>query len=1585
MLNIPASITSAENAADQKPCVQVIASDELLHFSLFTQQNNANLETRVPQSYVSRVLGTYAYAAFRLIDGTTRLQVFTLAGTTGWGLNGGAQVNSASVSCMRMGLYNASGSGATWLYTAISSGGGIQVQRQEIDAIIADPPTISLSNFGPVFGPALLDSTSKVVRVEAVCPSDGGVIVLVGTHDFTNTRSTIQFYWLTADGLNAYLLDAMIQVPLTDTYTTWYGFAQWATFACCDYNASTGKLIVIANGQPSGQPMQFILYHGIESTIKPLLSFDPQTSTAGFWPASVVQLGQAPGMTHHLLCGRYNDGAGSEFDVYLTSIDGEQWSFGESNFVLHQYDSAGTLLIDNTANPTVAYYGGNAIVSSADLTPAFGYNTASLQATYYPLPNWTRTLNANAPDSCQFSFADPNGTLQAGNRFSYHSRLQVQEGQWGVYTPVGVYGPDLSAEQIIAGGIQYLQVTGRDLANRALLQELPISIDLQSRKSLITALANTNGLIVKTRSIDCYTLEPSAETPNLSLYDHVFGSSGLQSKALNNPLVALADLPASEDYWMGATVTFPDTGDAYELASLSFLWSVTDDSKTDGSATQFLSMVIPKTGSWNAQTKPAFMVSNLSPYESKKSTGGWQFSSRLQGWWKSNNYISTDATAKYYQAVLAPAITHYVTQATFSQAAGTTYDYRLRRVNSRIQLYGRLHDYTPSNCASSPWQLLVEYKFTDDLLSQQTQRNRIGLAVNTDVLALNNGYGLSARLETQLSTAAEGASPTSGLTQWDAGAHETGAAGYYYGHIHLNTNGLTFNNYEVIALSGQAGDGTQQFTNQLVQVVSFDPGTNTLHWRSTYLQFNDAVHGQYHSIGAGLMVRAIGTDWGGWADSGYKSNAIDNSASLQQINPIAAKGTKLSSGRAAFVTDDATALSIRYVESDGTHHALISGNATQQRAWDSGVGNDNNSTWPGLNSNKFASSWRLILRPNLLYAGWLSTDLGINTSGWMIVDQEIVRRIENSFAQPGHGNSAVTKWSIVPTYYSSLARQASGLAALTQLNLGAGVLGDNWSSISETSVVGLLAEITAKQGIPSTLSTTDAYHVTSVVGATLALDNALNIAIRQRGDYGQDTGDFSILSGRAQLGTTLADHKSTSPICHYPASLTTTSAVDSFVTVTRYEARTGLHLSVEEVLKQLFHLAGVRNLTFRNAMTASYVNTSWTAALTTTPQTIPTVSLLSDFVLELDAYIPSTARLCIDFRNYYRLTLQETTAGNLDLGLITLSTDVLPDINGDRWLQHISALNHVGHIQSCTSTSVTDHIKLTVIGNEIEVVLNGQHLWTFDLSEMWNDALTSYYVLDAGPIQVSHSVLQAGNTATARVPELSMDCEPVQAQPGTQISSLIRRLCDRYGIRIRAIPGSNGLGGLEAGLFLVRDDTGTVTRGLPVMNTHKQDTTQVITHAMVVGGTKQTLLGSYIDIANAQAKGYTHHLTNTRELGSSAEAVTEAQLISRESLEFSLQEEVEGLSKIADQPEDRKTLTYAGAQSSMPRYGPLNCVITSIDQRGTREKGADLIRATYHLRLYQPWGGGASNTGDLLLESGSYLLLESGDRILLEG
>ncbi len=1505
---IDATISAAEISGNYNPTERLVASYELLRFAAFSSQANASLETAVPQSYAARAGGMYAYAAYRYTNGTSRLMVLRMGTAGDWALAGGTQVNANTVLAMRDGVFT-DNAGATWLYTAAASGAAIQIKRQQIDGITVDPPAITLVNYGPAFGPPLTDTSALVRRVEAVCPTDGGVIVCVGTHDFANDLSTLRFWWI-ADATHAYPLDTMIQMALTESYTNWYSTAKYATFVEAIYNPTTTAITVVANGHPNGKAVQFTVTDGVESMLAPVVPVDPLYGAVYFRASSLAKIGSL-----YYLCGRqtfaYNDGTSDAFDCYLTSADAINWSLGERSFYLTATDCKGALLVDTAVAPVVIYYGGGLTVKVATATPAQSYNTGlQVDLTARLQPDWKLGQVSNGPNKLSGTLQNSDGALttELSGVIKRGATLYFYAGQRGVVSPIGVYGLDNPATVVNADGRQPARFAARDKANKAIVRhDVNISIDQWGRDVLETALSTAGGLAIKTPTKDVLSLDPNLPiAPDLAEYDVVLsGAAGLQSKALNNPLFAYADVADAPDMLLAATVKMPATGDTGALPEFAFLLDCADD----GTGT---AVVIPGASTWNAgKTKPRLARLNLRPVDATLNTGGFNFKKRYQGLWFSN-----DAGSDAYLQALSELPSHYISEPAFTHAAGAIRDYKVRKAGGRVQLYSKVHDYAAATASTSAtFALVSEYLFSDDAVIAPQARNRPGFAVNTDTWALKTAFdhaaygdqeiGLSSAADyhtfsgTRSGTAQCDHNPTDHLVNLGAGI---GTPNFYVGQWVKTVSGGDVRIWKVDSLGGGfvwAAAG--------VTITSASSGTTI----DVYIVEQDTYFGEAKSQPANKTVTG-GTIF---------------------VDPKPIKALVRMTGKAAFVGNDPSAslYSSRWVDSDGVTHYLMNGSPVTDTnaAWDS--------TSPKINSDL----WKMILHHNGLFKGRASTLYGLPAAGRMIIEQEIVRYGEESYT--GHAEifgtptTRPTAWiTAIPTYYATPAPQTTPSMTILNKWVGGARPGDELSAIPNPA--GMLIEITGRSSGGAAGDVPNVYATGVTGGGTSANPGGVTIDTLPAGPI-LDT-DFLIVSGRGQLGTKKAAHASDAAVCYYPAPISATAAVASFVTVSRFDAYTGRYKSVEDWLTYLCALAGVRTVTFRNLMTGAYATAPWTGAITAMPANLPLVDTLADFVLDLQAHLDASAKLLIDFRGYYRLSIYQPSAGAVIVGIQAPSSGLTADGNGLKWLECTPAIT-ISPVNLCAAAADNVSLRVTAVGNLVGVEINGKPVWTFNLAQYMHTDGTSYQVLTQGVIALSYSLPVAGNSASARVPELWDELQHISMAQGENTSATIKRLCDKYHVWSRPTVD----GGLHFARFVVRDDAGTLTKAIDD-HTHESDDAQPVGHVQVSGA--QT--GGHVNETFILKDGYSFTALSNGDLETVQQARDVAQAKSRESVEYSQDEVVNALARLGPEVEDKVQLMYTPGGDA-PAQAAIDCVINALDW--TRSK--DKIVATYKLRGFQAW------------------------------
>lgn len=262
------TVSGTMQTAEREPIVDwgysVTLRREIWSFASLTSQASS-ADPLIPQSWVMRSSGNQAYVVYFCTDGVPRIKVVDTTVAADYALGTAGVTSITTTRCMRPGVYRRTSDGVVKVFTANQDGSGIQLRESTLSST-TNAVTTAFSNYGPVFGPASAASSTRVCRVEAVCPTDGGILVAVGQHDFTNQLSTIQFYLVadaTGTAASVLTLNTIIQMPLLTTYTdwgsNWYGGAKYCAAVSAFYNATTKRVHVIANDQLHGRAVQFTI------------------------------------------------------------------------------------------------------------------------------------------------------------------------------------------------------------------------------------------------------------------------------------------------------------------------------------------------------------------------------------------------------------------------------------------------------------------------------------------------------------------------------------------------------------------------------------------------------------------------------------------------------------------------------------------------------------------------------------------------------------------------------------------------------------------------------------------------------------------------------------------------------------------------------------------------------------------------------------------------------------------------------------------------------------------------------------------------------------------------------------------------------------------------------------------------------------------------------------------------------------------------------------------------------------------------------------------------------------------------------
>jgi len=1452
MRTVDSGIVAAEVAAARRDTHTLTAKNELLRFAAFTTQTNADLDTGIPQTYLQYTNGLdedVMLAAYRFTNGKAYYTGNIAPATAGsWALTGTSnQLSGAGAgteyAVMRYGML--ANTTDPYLYVATHvgvAGSGVQLKRSVIS-------TFSPANVGSAFGPAAVDTADQVTRVEAICPTSAGVIVAIGTHRFDLGFSTIEFYRVTATAQTR--LQNIIQMPLTETASEWYDVAEYAAFICAVEDAD-GAIHIYANAHADGKTVQFMYREGLESIITPVVPVEPEYGNASFRASSVSKIGSL-----YYLCGRmtyrWNDGTTTAFDCYLTSNDAEHWSIGERSYFIQSGDSAGTMIVIEGA-PDTLYYGGNLIVSVAELTPAQGYNTAdadhvldlSSRAT-----GWTLQQTANAAQRFTVDLQNADGALVSEALVQGGARLYLESGQDGTEAAIGTYDVDAPDVVVTNKGYGTLRVTARDAANKALLRyDAPVDVDYRGMDSISTDLTDTTGLIIKTRAEDVLVLG-SADGGDIADYDHVFGEDGLKSKALNNPLVAYADVANAPNGVMHATVTFPDTGSDYALGVFAFV--------VNGTEYQFSGFAVAKDNDFLAKAKPRAFVSDLPAYDYDTHTGGFVFTKRAQQLW----------------TLLDEGAGTYITDDTFEATKAVAYDFACRIHGGRIQFFKKSRNYAPASATSNAQYTLVsDYQMPTSERWLRDAVARCGFALNADVWSSTTAYSAAAvgDMTLQLTAARE--------LNFAIGDHTvqiaTGTAATHP-DISKQITSVTFTTgmyaWMNVGMSVRCVNGGR---DGLYKVTAFTANTITVDgdvWISSPQSPSTTIY-----IPSAQAIYAE-------ASSGYKKLAT--SGATAYLEPGTIKQEMPVKGRAAFVSEDGTAIAMRAVSTDGITHSLYSGSPGGTRGWDT------------TNPMATPSVWRMILHHAHLFDG-LGSALNLPNDGHVIVDQEAIRYTPITSRQ--RSSATETVWTGIPVYYAPITvyqSNSGGIISVKNWYNGSVYVGDGFAGI--VNPAGLLIEFISLEN-DADRRVPDIHRYVSAVGtdsgagyAAFAPPFDATLTSPSTGN----TSDMAVISGRAQMGTRKAKHANDAPVAFYPSPIGG-SAITSMVTVRNYSAAMGRYRSVEDALRYLCGLAGVRGVTFRNYMTGAANKAAHTMQVSSTPTALPLVSDVADFVLDLGVYLPNSKYVLVDFRDYYRLRITLDGSTSMFISLDTTSTDIDANVFGIRAFEIVSIPLTV-ESEVCATSDDTCPLRIICVDNLISVEAFGSPLWTFDLNLFTHTDGTSYKRTTAAPIKLSHTDGLNLYDATVRVPELWMPTPNITLAQGENVMDAIRRICDKHHIRYRATQ----TGGIEFSQFIVRDEVDAASKAWKEHGRSSDDGV-VVPHVQVSG----LQSGAYLDAAYIAEHGYAFGAVRRDDAASVQDAALGAQLEVREATERATTDTLTGRARVAHEVEDILPLSY---------------------------------------------------------------------------
>ncbi len=1324
MRTVTSTITTLETSSSMVPRHSLVARKELLSFTTLLSSPNSNVKYTIPQTYINdfgaapdRIWGTCFTTSGNLV-----LKYLSASGIDYNFDVSTARTLTSSLSTLRAGLYRYTG-GTVRAMWAETSGANTQLKYIDITSSITNPIATASSNYGSVVPVQLLDSSTFVRRVEAVLIFNSYAIVAYGSHDFVNKISTINFWYVSPT--QVHLMDTVVQYPLNDTYTNWHSCANWASHITgYDKTSGTesGKACIILNAHPSGRPMMFTYWNGIESSIQPIIPVDEEQQVFYFDPASVTEINGLYYLSGKITKSNLNDKkevqSSISFSSYLTSSDLENWSFGERNSFISSSILMPKMMYNSNAK-TVQCIGNGLYITA----PGTYIQDTTISALTFSLDSrlldYSIKQATGSADSINLNLFNGDMVLKDHAIVKRNSTLYLMTGQDTDLVEFGRYSIDSISGAIDSKtGSKAASIRARDLAGKSLSDWKSLTdLWIGGVSDLQLTLTNEDKILVKSpiRDIEVLTPKTTKKTDEQKDKELMFSSDyGMRYRGLNNPGIIYADTPDS-DGLVKANVKFTvSTTNNPHVSTIGVVFGSNEDSNGNFKGNL---VIFPKSHAWGVgPTQPfvakfAFTDIDLSD-PNKEDTG-------LKNLKFRQNPLTIASGSGMTARTTAVTGNYRMNQANYMIPADTDYQIAVRRSGSRVQYFTKALDTANATRANNAFYISRgEFLWGQNDSMRQAGKNYSGLCVSTDVFGNTDGFVQAATddIEVNLNRANQYASNSSSSL--------------------IATVAKDSSNPRIINLPS-GFDITKVWVGKYVMLS----GSQTLIVGIERVTSN-ALVGIYNLWIEGYAVAtnpismreivANGTDVWGDSDSGYEAKDVVTDAVLNKKERLYKNtGAKIqgviSKGRAIFLSDDNTALSTKYIQTNGTFHELMSGDThlpvtqsyptngtaytgpnfyaklTEVVSGHPGPGtivsnyNYEGGTslgWDFVNPLTSAnvgyygsepSAWRLLFHHNYIFNGnpsGYSLPDGNSANKFFKIDDEIIRYATVTFAEPGGMYSPANKvWTIIPTFYSVIRAAAKNTSQAKNWwypSVDPHYIGDNLGALTleggiSVNPVGLLAEFSARNNNGTTEKDAQ-YYVISNANVTTgqSYTNASSITLDSIYPNEQKDGDLVITSGRGQFKTKKVNHETTAPVVYYPCDSNGNIAE---VRVNRYSVYTGKYKSTQDAIKYICAFAGVRNMKFRNAFISAYQYAWYPMTVSTTPQSLPLYENMANFTLEGYVHIPGngwgtgvyTNKLNIYFRNYYRLTIQQYNStshltnglqGNLMVALSSTATDV---------------------------------------------------------------------------------------------------------------------------------------------------------------------------------------------------------------------------------------------------------------------------------------------------------------------------------------
>ncbi len=1299
----------------------------------------------------------------------------------------------------------------------------------------------------------MINSHPIIRRVESVCKTSAGILICVGSYDFSMQLGTLQFYLYGSTNYAGVLpLEQNIQFPLTETFGNWWDVNQAGSFTHAIDDPNDARCLIVVSNDGS-RALTWRIRNALESEPTPLIPLDldiggelPQHT---FLPTGLTIL------AGEVVCSGqfvrpFTDGSRVTLNMYSTSTDGRHWSCGElSSFItnIFSYQVLPTFYSGYTARTVIWSLGAHKSFAA----PGRYIDGNGTETNLFTVVKEGEVQFAtNTADQLALVFLQNPAGLKSGHliRLSlglYNSSLVKKGGEYGRYIVTQV-----PSQETQTGVVENQWVCLDEASWRLTNWSSPTDMDRWSSTQIPDPISTIT-------SMETSLIHKSP------VRDITFAASGASQVALNDPYVGYTSTKDDRDGMSSVLARFT-CADPYCAPFVGLIFG--------GDEAGFNAFMIPRPSDWQGTVEQPFVA------KSNLNAGDWEFPEREQGIFKT---ISSDAFARLMIHPNATASSgdagnsFYASDATTFITDNDDYRFTLRTQGRRAQLYARkIRRGYDLFSQFAETHLLAEFRYDFRQKQHWASRSYWGVIAGTDVAGDREWwrqaqYGDLSQRITTVGNAYHDLSKLNGTAVFGAGG-SNGAMTSVVLPIDIKSGQYIY----VVNVSPPGGPGGLFRAN-----IDASTGVNfTLLNAGGFCPPSGGYNVQ-------MYVESDSSPYFTWADSGSKSELItDVGGDHYEINdPMAVRRNELSYGRMLIASDDNTAASDRYGATDGAFFQILSA-GPNNNGWDT-LTNPMDDTQIG-NSGSDPAEWRVLMAPGMFFEGDPGDHDLPDTNLLFSVEDEIVLARKESFTLPGYINQFTGVF--IPTFYRPLAALGIGSTILKGWRTS-GSPGDEFDVIKSNlaadsiPIAGMLVEINSR----TVSAKEEGLQYYAIDGYTsggddyLSMDRAFPSAL-------VDLGAIAYVSGRGHLGTFKKTHPADSAAVYYPTNVGQTAPTVDYIRLNDFKACIGLHNSAEDDIKAIAAMAGVRKTTFGSKYSASAL----------APSNVNTTILPTEtnFVMDIQAYIPNDgSTLRIMFRDVYYLHIQANNSLSGETGVVRLKLEMpgsgIDAYSGTKWLDWVdipvSQFFPFGALDGgggrINDTASKPNIRIIVNKNIVRVEMEGIFLWRFDLREYdYTDSLgnlISNYSQQTGTIAVKYSTAQA-HTMSVRVLELQEEIENHIVDIASSGDSAIGFVTQERHILTRSTQD----GGVQFSRYLTRPSIATVSENMTALGS--TDSSLEPTGHIQVSGAE---FGEYIDATWIQANGYRFGSGSNRLLNTVSDSVDEARLLQRLSKENSKQ------------------------------------------------------------------------------------------------